>query len=723
MKQVLQSRRGLIVVRDVPEPRCPRGAVLVRNAFSAISSGTERTRVTESQKSLASRVRQRPDLVRDVVHRARTEGIRKTRSTIQRKLGEESAIGYSSAGRVVRVGSAVTGFAPGDRIACAGAGFANHAELVSVPANLCARVDPAVPLREASLTTIAAIALHGIRLAGVDLGSRVAVIGCGLVGQIACRLLHAAGAEVFAIDIDAKAVEEAVAARADHGFSATDRAAERVLKAAPVGVDAVLVTAAAPSNEPLLLASEIARDRGAVVLVGDVPIELPRAPLYNKELSFRVSRSYGPGRYDPEYEERGLDYPIGFVRWTQQRNMECVLDLQARGLLDLGSLIADVVPVEDAARAYERLSAEQGPRTRAALLLAYPDAEEEVPPAPAEAPVPQIEPKISGRDDALPIGLIGPGGFATNVLVPAFARAGARLELVGGGSGPSTESAVRNLGFERYAPDELAVISDPEVEVVVIATRHESHADLAAHALEAGKHVFCEKPLALNEEGLVRVLEAASPSRRVLLVGFNRRFAPLLRQVKAFIGDSRFVANYRVSSGQVAPSAWVHDLEQGGGRILGELCHFLDSLVYLAGGPIRAVAAAAADDPSLPLQARDNVAVSVTLEGGSVGTVTYAAAGAASVPKERLEVFAGTRTAILDDYQSLELHGDGRPRTETSRAQDKGHAEEVRAFIEGVRSGQAPIPLTEIENVSLAALAVVESLRSGATVRVRSLRA
>jgi predicted dehydrogenase len=722
VKQVLQSRRGLIVVRDVPEPRCPRGALIVRNAFSAISTGTERTRFTDSQKSLATRARQRPDLVRDVVRRARSEGIRKTRSTVQRKLAEESAIGYSSSGRVVRVGSAVIGFAPGDRVACAGAGFANHAELVCVPANLCARVPPEVPLQEASLTTIAAIALHGIRLAGVDLGSRVAVIGCGLVGQIACRLLRAAGAEIFAIDIDAKPVEEAVEAGADHGLSTADRAAERVLEATHFGVDAVLVTAAARSNDPLLLGAEIARDRGAVVLVGDVPIELPRGPLYNKEVSFRVSRSYGPGRYDVEYEERGVDYPIGYVRWTQQRNMECVLDLQARGLLDLSSLVADVVPVEDAASAYERLSAEHAEGTRGALLLSYPDAADDAIQAPAEAPAPRSEPEVSRLDDGLRIGLVGPGGFATNVLVPAFVQGGARLELVGGGSGPSAESAVRNLGFERFARDELAVIADPDVEAVVIATRHGSHADLAAQALEAGKHVFCEKPLALNEEELDRVLAGAARSRRVLLVGFNRRFSPLLRELKAFVGDSALVANYRVSSGRIPPSAWVHDLEQGGGRILGELCHFLDSLVYLAGGPIRAVASAAADDPALPVQARDNVVVSVTLEGGSVGTVTYAAAGAPSVPKERLEVFAGTQTAILDDYRSLELHGDGGPRTETSRAQDKGHAEEIRAFLEGVRTGIAPIALHEIENVSLAALAVVESLRSGATVRVRSLR-
>jgi predicted dehydrogenase len=719
MKQVLQSRRGLVVVRDVPEPHLPPGAVLVRNAFSAISSGTERARFTESQKSLVARVRERPDLVRTVVRRVRDEGIGKTRSSIQQKLAEESAVGYSSAGRVVRVGSAVTGFAPGDRVACAGVGFANHAELVCVPANLCARVPSSVSLETGSLTTIAAIPLHGIRLAHVDLGARVAVIGCGLVGQIACRLLRAGGAEVFAIDVDPTAVEEAVAAGADHGLSTADSPAERVLEVSPFGVDAVLVTAAASTNDPLLLAAEIARDRAAVVLVGDVPIELPRAPFYHKELSFRISRSYGPGRYDVEYEERGVDYPIGFVRWTQQRNMESVLDLQARSLIDLESLIADVVPVEQAADAYERLGAESGQRPRGALLLSYPDAADDVPHTAAPT---RAKPQVERSDQAIRIGLIGQGRFAAGVLVPAFAEAGAQLELVGGGSGPSAESAARNLGFVRVAPEELAVIEDSEVDAVVIATRHATHADLATQALEAGKHVFCEKPLALTEDELTRVLDAAGRSRAVLFVGFNRRFSPLLRELKSFVGGAPLVASYRISAGQIPASAWVHDLDSGGGRILGELCHFIDSLVFLTGARVHTVAAAAMDEPSLPMQARDNVAVSITFDDGSAATITYVAAGASSVPKERLEAFAGERTGILDDFTTLELHGDSAPRTEKSATQDKGHSEEVLAFLRGVQTGLPPVPLEEIENVSLAALAVVESLRSGATVGVRSGR-
>jgi predicted dehydrogenase len=631
-------------------------------------------------------------------------------------LAEEASVGYSSAGSVIRVGFGVRGFKPGDRVACAGGGFANHAEVVSVPANLAAIVPPHIGLEEASLTTIATIALHGIRLSGMVLGDRVGVIGCGLVGQIACRLLKTAGAEVYAIDIQPARVNDAVAGGAEHGYTTDDRPAERIREAAPFGLDAVLVTAAATSNQPLLLAAEIARDRATLVLVGDVPIELPRPPLYGKELVFRVSRSYGPGRYDRQYEERGLDYPVGYVRWTEQRNMQCILDLQARGLLDLRPLIAKVVPVEEASYAYSLLAAEPSESLRGALLLSYPTADER-----AEEPQPTAPRRRStGYSEGIRIGLIGPGSFAKSVLVPAFVRAGARLELVGGGSGPSAEAAARDLGFSRVARDELELIEDVNVDAVVIATRHGSHANLTTRALEAGKHVFCEKPLALSEDELERVIETARQSEGILLVGFNRRFSPLLRELRSFVGDGHLLLNYRISAGKVPSSAWVHDLEEGGGRVVGEACHFLDSLVYLAAARVRVVAAAAVDEPSLPLQARDNVVVNTTLDDGSVGTISYAAAGSPALPKERLEVFAGTRTGVLDDYRVLELYGEEGRRKHEARRQDKGHLAEVEAFIEGVRASASPVPLEEIENVSLAALAVIESLATGATMEVRN---
>ena len=727
MKQVLQDRNGRTVVRDGPGPACSPGSLLVRNAFSAISSGTERSRVALSQKSLLAKARARPDLVRQVVDRARREGVRATRDAVARRLGEETPVGYSSAGTVLEVGAHVVGFSPGDRVACAGGGYANHAQIVDVPANLCAAVPAEVSLEAASLTTIAAIAMHGIRLADVELGDRVAVIGCGLVGQIACSLLHAAGVEVFAVDIDESRIDEARSRGADHGFVA-DVDAPRLIRAATngLGVDEVVVTAAAPSNEPLLLALEIARERGAVVLVGDIPVELPRSVLYDKELSFRVSRSYGPGRYDVNYEERGLDYPLGYVRWTERRNMEAVLDLQRRGSFDLSSLIDEIVPVDNAAEAYGRLVGPAGERPHGAILLAYPPDGE--PPA---ASIAQRELALersiraSGGGQVpvrapIRVGLIGPGTFARAVLVPGFAAAGAILEVVGGGSGVSAEATARELGFARVAPNARSLIADDAVDAVVVATRHGSHADVAREALAAGKSVFCEKPLALTTTQLSDVLDEAARARAILAVGFNRRFSPLLGELRDFVRDdgSRVAAFYRVNAGTLDKEHWVHDLEQGGGRAIGEVCHFIDALVFLVGHPVVQVYTAGYGAAEAPIQARDNLAITLSFADGSVGTVTYTADGSPRVSKERLEVFSGGRAAILDDYRSLELSGPSGSVRRKGGRQDKGHNREIEAFVRGVEHGVAPVPLAEVANVSLATLAVVESLRTSQPVHV-----
>jgi polar amino acid transport system substrate-binding protein len=722
VKQVLQNRSGLTVVRDVAAPSCQPGSVLVRNAFSAISSGTERSRAELSQKSLLAKARERPDLVRDVVERARREGIRSTRDAVKRQLAQETAVGYSSAGWVLELGAGVRQLQPGDRVACGGGGHANHAEIVSVPANLVAKVPPSVPLASAAMTTIAAIPLHAIRLSGVSVGESVAVIGCGLVGQIACRLLRAAGARVLALDIDRLRVEE-VRASADEALVTDTGAAEAVLGMTHgLGVDHVLITAAASSSEPLLLATKIARDRGSLVLVGAVPVELPRAALYEKELSFRVSRSYGPGRYDLEYEERGLDYPIGYVRWTEKRNMESVLQLQAASRLALDDLI-ELMPVEQAQEAYARLVAAPPERPRGALVLAYDGSERDGGEAALRrlaTPMRTQRPRGSVSAPPVRIGLIGPGSFAMRVLVPALVEGGARLEVVAGGSGPSAEAAVRTFGFARTAESVEAVIGDEAVDAVVVATRHGSHSRLVRKALEAGKHVFCEKPLALTVDELTSVLDAADAGDGILAVGFNRRFAPLLRELREFVFSrtSPIAMTYRVSAGRLPRDHWTHDLEQGGGRLIGEGSHFVDSLAFLAAAEVVGVHASGYGDPQLPLQARDNVAVTLGFANGSVGSVLYVADGSGRVPKERVEAFSGNRTAVLDDYRSLELFGPTQKEKRGGRTRDKGHRSEIDAFLRGVESGEPPVALAEIANVSLAAIAAVESLRTGQTVRI-----
>ncbi len=715
MKQVLQNRSSETIVREVPSPPVGLHDVLVRNAFSAISSGTERARI--ESKSLLERGREQPELVREVATRALRDGVRETAQAVRRKLTEESAAGYSSAGVVLEVGPRVRGFSPGDRVACAGAGHANHAELVTVPENLCAHVPDGVDLRAAAVTTIAAIALHGVRVADVRLGERVAVVGCGLVGQITCRLLTSAGAEVFALDLDAVRVERAIAAGADHGFVARDDVVrEMAAHTGGAGLDHVLVTAAASSPEPLHLALEATRERGSVTLVGDVPIEMPREPLYLKELSFRVSRSYGPGRYDSEYEERGLDYPIGYVRWTEQRNMDAVLDLQGRGRLELADLIEETVPVGQAAGAYARLAGPVGDRPFGAIVLDYgKDVSATRKRAGKDAP------HRSAASGIPRVGLIGPGGFARQVLIPAFVAAGARLELVGGGAGPSAEQAVRELGFGRYAASVDELIHDPAVDIVVIANRHGEHASLAQAALKAGKHVFCEKPLALTDEELDATLEAARSSDGVLAVGFNRRFSPWLRQLAEFGRSAAgpITVLYRVSAGELPHDHWQNDPRDGGGRILGEGCHFIDSIRFLSGHDIVTVYTTGHSRTDLSRQSLDNVVMSLECADGSVGSVTYVASSSPRVGKERVELFGAAGIGVLDDYQAIELHHGDKVQRRRKRSQNKGHHEEIGAFIQGVRNGTCSVPLDEIENASRATLAAVQSLCTGQRISLR----
>ena len=732
MKQVLQVRRnGVTEVRDVPLPRCPPGGVLVQNAFSAISSGTERARVELSQKSLLGKARARPDLVREVSSRARRDGMRATILAVQHGLNEEIPVGYSSAGTVIEVGEHARGLQHGDLVACAG-GAANHAEFVAVPANLCVRVPPGVPLQSAAITTIAAIAMHAIRLADARVGSRVAVIGCGLVGQIALRLLRAAGAETFGLDIDPQRVQQAHSGGADHAVLIDRSTVEKVrAQTDDVGIDEVIVTAAAQSNEPLLLAAEIARDRGSVVLVGAVPIEFSRGPLYDKELRFQVSRSYGPGRYDPEYEERGLDYPIGYVRWTERRNMEAVLRLQAQGLVSFADLL-ETVPVEQAADAYARLTGAREAPPRGAIVLSYGaasglahDGRHEAlctngADPQADGVTNEVSRKTGTGTSPVRVGLIGPGRFAGRVLVPALKAAGANLLVVGGGSGPSASAAARTAASRRTARDESAVIADPEIDAVVISTRHGSHAALVVEALTAGKHVFCEKPLALSTDERDVVMKAAATAPGTLLVGFNRRFSPLLQEMRSLLAapGTPMTLTYRVSAGTLPDDHWIHDLAQGGGRALGEVCHFIDSVSFLAGSPVIEVHASGHGPESRPVQAYDNLAVNLRLADSGVASIVYTANGSPRVPKERIEGFCGKRTALLDDYIALELFDGQRRQRRRLKTQEKGHRQEIVEFVKAVRTGRPAVALSAIDNVTLATLAIVESLRTGRPVRL-----
>ena len=699
--------------------------VLVANSCSVISSGTERAAVTDTQRSLMEKARAKPEAAKQVLDKVRAEGIRETRRFVERKLDETIALGYSSAGVVVEVGTNVRGLRPGDRVACAGAGFASHAEVVAVPANLCARVPDGVPLEQAAFSTIASIALHGVRLAEPSLGERVAVIGCGLVGQIACRLLSAAGAHVIAIDLDPAKVALAVSASgARHGFVSDDTATANVLAVTDaLGVDICVVTAAAKVNAPLLLAAEVTRPRGSVVLVGDVPIDLPRAPMYTKEIKFRLSCSYGPGRYDPSYELHGIDYPVSYVRWTEQRNMEAVLELLSTGQMDLSDLIELKVPVDKAPDAYAGIAAGEVGNSGAVVLEYGDDSGSELRSQQAAITVSPAadKPAVGKVDAAGPVkaAVLGPGAFASGVLIPALKSAGASLEAVAGGSGPSAANAKSTFGFTRVLGSAEELFGDPEVESVVIATRHSLHAKQAAAALNCGKHVLVEKPLALTVDELEEVLEAANDSDATLTVGFNRRFSPLMRQAGEHLaGEGPMTAVYRVAAGSIPSNNWVHDLEIGGGRLLGEGCHFIDSLRFLVGSPVTEVYATGFGRGDLPLQAADNLIISLKFADGSVGVVIYAADASGKLGKERVEASRAGRSIVLDNFESLQLLDGKQTRLIKAKSVDKGHREEVRLFLEAARGGEPPIPLAQIRNVTLANLAAVRSLAEGQAVRV-----
>ncbi|QYK50946.1 MAG: bi-domain-containing oxidoreductase [Anaerolineales bacterium] len=708
MKQLLQNMRARNPhLAEVPVPTPQPGFVLVRNAASLVSAGTERMVVEFAGASLLGKARSRPDLVRQTLDKARREGLASTAQAALGRLSEPMALGYSSAGVVVELGEGTQGFRPGQRVACAGGNYAVHAEYVSVPRNLLAVLPAKLGFEEAAFTTLGAIALHGFRLAEVQVGARVAVIGMGLLGQLAASIAAAAGCEVLGIDLDAKRVALAAA----RGLPAVVRkeAAERSAAfTRGYGFDAVLVCADTESNDPVELAGEIARDRATVVAVGAVGMNVPRRSYYGKELTFIVSRSYGPGRYDPEYEEGGRDYPIGYVRWTEGRNLQAFVDLMAVGKVDVSKLISHRFPIKDAPKAYELI---QNDKPFLGVLITYPGTAAK--PSKARRRV-TFEAKPFSKDK-IGLGVLGAGNYARSTLLPAV-RGLPGLELVGitSSSGRPAADLGKRFGFRYASSDDAQILADRNVDAVAILTRHHLHASQTLAALKAGKHVFCEKPLALNEKELAAVERQVAKANSPLLTGgFNRRFSPMGRELKQFLaGRSQpLAANFRVNAGMLPPYHWLHDPQRGGGRIVGEACHFIDFLIYLVGQAPSAVFAEALPDDERFKQ--DNVQITLRFAEGSLGTVTYLANGDRSLPKERLELFCGGKVAVLDDFRRLDLTEDGQTTTRRGK-QDKGHRAGVAAFLEAVRAGgPAPIPYEQLFGGARAAFGALQSLETG----------
>ncbi len=687
MKQLVQDfKTGDIKLVDVPAPVVAPGCLLVANACSLVSAGTERATVSLAQQSLVGKARSRPDLVKQVLNAVKREGVGATFRKIQSRLDQWKMLGYSSAGTVLEVGEGVAGFSVGDRVACAGQDYASHAEVVCVPQNLCAKLPEQVDFSAAAFTTLGAIALQGVRQSEAKVGEAVAVIGLGLVGQLTMQILKAAGCLVLGIDVNEAACALATRCGCDAAAVLPCDDAER--KAAALtngfGMDATIITASAETNEPIQLAGKIARDRGRVVMVGVTGMEVPRDLFYHKELDFRFSRSYGPGRYDPVYEEKGLDYPIGYVRWTEQRNMEAFLQLLAAKRVDAGALTTHAFPIEDAPKAYELITGKTGERF-VGVLLKYAGAR--------PAAVPQ---KISSGGKAAPVvlGVIGAGNYAQGVLLPQFKSSNdVTLRVVCTATGAKAEKAKEKFGFEKSTADWHEVIADTSVNTVLVATRHDLHAEIVRAALKAGKTVFCEKPLCLREDQLDEIVKTIQETGNArLMVGFNRRFAPFAAETRK-LGPPPLVMRYRVSVPPLPREHWAHDPEIGGGRMLGEGCHFVDFMVFVTGSKPVSVFAQGFG--------ADNAQVSLRFADGSVGALDYFSVADPGLAKEHFEVFGGGKHLIVDDFH------------------DKGQSAEVRQFIQAVKTGgPMPIPLEALLASTRATFAVLQSLRSGQAVNL-----
>jgi predicted dehydrogenase/threonine dehydrogenase-like Zn-dependent dehydrogenase len=700
MKQILQNiKNGSTEVAEVPVPRAGRGALLIRSSRTLISAGTERMMVDFGKANFIDKARQQPDKVKQVLSKIKTDGLMPTLEAVMNKLDQPMAMGYCNVGTVVEVGAGVSGFAVGDRVASNG----KHAEVVSVPVNLCARVPQGVSDDAAAFTVIGAIALQGVRLVQPTLGEAVVVTGMGLIGLITVQLLRAHGCRVLGIDFDSKklAMARGLGAETVDLSLGQDPIAAAEAFSRGRGVDAVIVTAATKSSEPMHQAALMCRKRGRIVLVGVTGLELSRDDFFKKELTFQVSCSYGPGRYDPNYEEKGQDYPVGFVRWTEQRNLEAVLDMMADGRLVVEPLITHRYPVADAVKAYEVVG---GAEPSLAILMEYPAGG-----APVEAGqrTVRLTPAAGGAaGTGAAVSFIGAGNYATAVLIGAFKQSGARLRSVASGAGVSGVHAARKYGFEETTTDADSVFRDPATNAVVISTRHDSHADFALKALAGGKHVFVEKPLCLTTAELERIEGAVrgAGGRLMVMVGFNRRFAPQVQKIARLLrgasGPKAFVMT--VNAGAIPADHWTQDAEQGGGRIVGEGCHFIDLLRFLAASPIAGHSVA-----RMKSATGDTVSIHLTFADGSLGTVHYFANGSKSFPKERLEVFAGGAVLQLDNFRKLRGFGWKGFTTMNLWRQDKGQRACAAAFVDAVRAGgPAPIPFDEIVEVARASIEI-----------------
>ena len=716
MKQiVVHPLKRSLKVEDVPAPALHPYGLLIKNHVSLISPGTEKTTALIAQKSLVGKAVDRPEMVKKILEKIHKDGIIDSMRRVFDRLDMPTALGYSCAGTVVEVGRQVEGFSVGDRVACAGQNYASHAEFVFVPKQLCVRIPDGVDFEEASFVTLGTIALQGVRQAEPRLGERVAVIGLGLIGQLTVQMLKASGCMVLGSDLDQTKVDLAKSLGADVATIFADLIDTAMAFTEGHGVDAVIITASTRENGPIQIAGAIARKKGRVVVVGAVGMQIPREAYYLKELELRLSTSYGPGRYDPEYEEKGRDYPFGFVRWTENRNMEAFLSLLKQRKVAVTPLVTHRFPIEEAERAYLLLKKNTEPHL--GILISYPALD-----APRVARIVEVAPQK--RLGQVNVGVIGAGHHVRDRLLPCLLEWKAvQVRALCTATGTHAKALAEKTQSAYCTTDYHEILKDPAIDAVLIGTRHDSHADIVIEALRAGKHVFVEKPLCLTGDELHRIAQVHRETREAglqLMVGFNRRFSPHAEKAVTFFSGRKesLVMVYRANAGAIPLDHWIQDPEVGGGRILGEACHFVDYLQALCGSlPTTVFAQRVGQNGGGP---RDEQSIiTLTFEDGSIGTVIYAAGGDTALPKERCEVFAEGKALTMDDFEVTAFYAKGQKGVFRTGKRDKGFQEEMNQFVTCVTRGNGPVvPFHEIEAVTRACLLAVQSMRTGRPYRV-----
>jgi len=723
VKQLIQNyKTGELKLTEIPVPIVKSGGVLVRNINSLVSVGTEKLMIDLAKKSLLGKAKARPDLVKQVINKVKTDGLMEAYKASMSRLDNPVPLGYSCAGKVIEIGNGVDEFRVGDKVACFGSGYASHSEVVFMPKNLCVKIPENVNFESAAFVGLGAVALHGVRMAEVRLGDNIVIIGLGLLGLIAVQLVKASGGNVLGVDIDEEKVALALKLGVDEGVvSGKENIISKVEKFSQgYGADAVIILASTNSNQPIELAAEIARERAKIVVPGMVNLDLPRKMFYEKELQFVISRSTGPGIYDYMYEEKGVDYPISYVRWTEKRNMQEFLELVGKGKVRLNDFITHRYDIEEAEKAYQMIIGKNSEKYIGVLLSYNKDK--------------NLSEKIDLKKDVsvdmrgvtkkskINIGMIGAGLFGKTILLPLFKKYSfVNLCGIATASGSSGTHIGDKFGFDYCTSKYENLLDDEKIDCVIISTRHNLHAELVIDSLKAGKDVFVEKPLALTYEGLKEIIKIWRKNKGKLMVGFNRRFSPFSIKAKEWLGEgcSPMVINCRVNAGYVPKDSWVQDLVEGGGRIIGEVCHFIDLIQYFTSSlPVKVFAETISGEKGKYLN-EDNLVINIKMKDGSVASIIYVANGDKSFPRERMEIFGGGKVCVIDDFKLMTFICGGKKKGIKKFRIDRGYYNEFEVFFSAVKNDKTiPVNFEEYVFTTLATFAIMESIRTGMPVNI-----